>query len=82
MPDLMMNTAIIAPSHASSDRPKIRYTAAATRVEADIIESISASAPEFMSESEFTCLPTLFTYSPRAIFTATPAATIIRAAVE
>lgn len=40
-------------------------------MEADIIESRSASCPEFTSESESTFFPADLTYCPRIILTAT-----------
>ena len=77
-----MNAEIMAPSQASSESPKIRNIAAETRVDAEIMESIKASFPELMRESELIFSPTDFTKRPRMIFTRTAAATIINEATE
>lgn len=44
---------------------------AATRVEAEIIESSVASSPEFTSDIELTFLPTDLTYRPKRNLTKT-----------
>ena len=76
-PDLMMTMDMTAPSHASRETPAVRYTIAATSVDAEITESSMASVPEFTSESEFTFSPTPFTYLPSTILTSPATATMI-----
>ena len=81
IPDLMMMTEMAAPKYASMPTPDIRNTIAATRVDADIIESKRASLPDALRASELTFSPVFFTYVPRTILTTTATATMMSVTV-
>ena len=82
MPDLMMNSAMTAPSQLSRLLPVVMKMSAATSVEPEMMESNSASLPEATSASESTFSPVFFTYSPSRIFTTTATAMMSRDSLE
>jgi len=79
-PVFMIITAISIPTKASILRPVVIKMIAARSVDAEMIESFSASFPDATRESDESFSPDFFVYSPKRIFTIIAAVTIIRAA--